>query len=128
MKKLFLLFSFFAIIANINAQDTLSQYTGKYVFPEGAPVPDVEVTLTDGALSMGSVAGTSALTQLGVDSFFIIEFSGTAVFKRYDDKKVNAVHIEAMGYILDGQKQDAGVWIFTSYYRPVNRELLLTKK
>jgi hypothetical protein len=111
-----------------NAQDTLQQYTGKYVFPDGSVVPDVDVVLSGGALSMTSTAGTSSLTQLGADSFQIVEFSGTAVFKRGDDKKVNAVHIEAMGYVLDGQKQDSGIWIFTTYYRPANREMLLTKR
>lgn len=128
MKKLFLFFSFFAIIATINAQDSLQQYTGKYVFPDGAPVPEVEVTLTDSALAMGSVAGNSALTALGIDSFLIVEFSGTAVFKRAEDNKVNAVHIEAAGYVLDGKKQETGLWIFTSKNRPANGELLLPKK
>jgi hypothetical protein len=128
MKKLYFLLLSFAIIVTANAQDSLQQYTGKYIFPEGAPVPEVEVTLTDGALAMGSVAGNSELTALGIDSFLIVEFSGTAVFKRAEDKKVNAVHIEAAGYILDGKKQDTGQWIFTGYYRPANRELLPGKK
>lgn len=128
MKKLFIFLLFIATAATINAQDSLAQYTGKYVFPDGAPVPEVEVTLTAGNLSMASTAGNSALTQLGVDSFQIVEFSGTALFKRNGDNKINAVHIEAMGYVLDGQKQSTGAWAFTSYYRPANRELLLTKK
>ena len=128
MKNFFLFFLFVATVATIKAQDTLQQYTGKYVFSEGAPVPDVEVTFSSGGLSMASAAGTSALTQLGADSFLIVEFSGTAVFKRAEDKKINAVHIEAMGYVLDGQKQSTGLWIFTAYYRPVNRELHPVKR
>jgi hypothetical protein len=75
---------------------------------------------------MSSVAGASALTSLGVDSFTIVEFSGIAVFKRGDDKKVNAVHIEAQGYVLDGQKQSSGAWVFI--YRAANREMFATKK
>jgi hypothetical protein len=128
MTKLLFLFSILLSFAVVNAQDTLTQYTGKYVFPDGGPVPEVEVTLTDGALSMGSVAGNSLLIQLGVDSFLIVEFSGTAVFKRAEDNKVNGVHIDAAGYILDGKKQDTGVWVFTGYYRPANGELLRAKK
>lgn len=128
MKKLYFFLLSFAFIATANAQDSLQQYVGKYIFPDGAPVPDVEVTLADGVLAMGSVAGNSALIQLGVDSFQIVQFSGTAVFKHAEDKKVNAVHIEAGGYILDGKKQDTGLWIFTSYYLDENRELLLAKK
>lgn len=129
MKKLFLVFTFFVITFVLHAQDSvLQQYTGRYVFPEGAPVPEVEVILTDGNLTMGSSAGNSSLVKLGVDSFQIVEFSGTAVFKRGEDSVVNTVHIEAMGYVLDGQKQKNGLWIYTSYYRPVNTELLLTKR
>jgi hypothetical protein len=75
---------------------------------------------------MTSAAGSSSLNELGIDSFAIVEFSGVAVFKRGDDKKVNAVHIEAQGYVLDGQKQSSGAWSFTYYLRP-NRELQAKK-
>ena len=102
-------------------------YVGKYVFPDGSVVPDVTVALSGEALTMTSTAGTSSLTELGRDSFSIVEFSGVAVFKRGDDKKVNAVHIEAAGYVLDGQKQSGGLWSFI-YYRKPYRELLLAKK
>ena len=104
----------------------LSDFVGRYVFPEGSVVPDVTVALNGEALSMTSAAGSSALTELGRDSFTIVEFSGVAYFKRGEDKKVNAVHIEAQGYVLDGQKQSNGAWSFTYYVRP-NRELLLKK-
>lgn len=129
MKKfilsLIVLTSFFAV----NAQtDSLHQYTGTYVFPEGNVVPLVDVVLSEGALSMSSAAGTSALTQLGIDSFEIVQFTGTAVFKRGEDKSVNGVHIEAAGYVMDGQKQPNGIWIFREYFLPVNKELLTEKK
>src|SRR5258705_9110475 len=101
-------------------------YVGKYVFPEGSVVPDVTVALSGEALTMSSVAGSSVLTDLGRDSFTIVEFSGVAIFKRGDDKKVNGVHIEAQGYVLDGQKQSSGAWSFTYYLRP-NRDLLVKK-
>ena len=129
MKYFFL--STIAIIGflSVNAQtDSLKQYTGTYVFGDGSPVPSVEVSMTDGALSMSSTAGNSSLTQLGVDSFQIVEFSGTAVFRRSEDKKINAVHIEAMGYVLDGQKQQNGIWIFMEYYTEENKINLLIIK
>ena len=84
-------------------------------------MPDVTVTLAGEALTMTSAAGSSNLTELGRDTFTIVEFSGVAVFKRGEDKKVNAVHIEAQGYVLDGQKQSSGAWSFTYYLRP-NRD------
>jgi len=127
---LFILTSIFIFSANAQSDPApkppLSDYVGRYVFPEGSVVPDVTVALNGEALSMTSAAGSSALTELGRDSFTIVEFSGVAYFKRGDDKKVNAVHIEAQGYVLDGQKQSNGAWSFTYYLRP-NRELLLKK-
>ena len=112
----------------MNAQDTtLREFTGKYVFPDGSVVPDVDVILESSGLVMTSSAGSSSLVKMGVDSFQIVEFSGTAVFKRGDDKKINGVHIEAMGYILDGNKVP-GSWVFRLYYRPPNKELYLARK
>ena len=129
MKRI--LFSFIAcmVVISVNAQTEpqkppLEDFVGKYVFPDGSVVPEVDVTLSDNALTMSSTAGTSVLTELGIDSFQIVEFSGIAVFKRGDDKKVNAVHIEAMGYILDGQKKSNGAWIFI--YKP--KEFTLAEK
>ncbi len=127
-KTIFCLVLGLAFISTNAQTDSLSQYAGKYVFPDGSVVPSVDVSMADGALSMSSTAGTSALTQLGVDSFEIVQFTGTAVFKRGEDKAVNAVHIEAMGYVLDGQKQPNGIWIFREYYLPGNKELLLSRK
>jgi len=132
MKRLFL--ALFVIIAafSLNAQTDAPKppkedYVGRYVFPDGSVVPDVTVSISGDALNMASSAGTSVLTELGRDSFSIVEFQGFAVFKRGDDKKVNAVHIEAMGYVLDGQKQNNGAWAFRYYIKP-NRELVLAKK
>ncbi|NOT49671.1 MAG: hypothetical protein HOP10_00165 [Chitinophagaceae bacterium] len=126
MKKLILSFVLITGFYTVNAQtDSLQEYAGTYVFPDGNVVPSVDVTLGGGALSMSSAAGTSALVQLGVDSFSVVEFSGSAVFRRGDDKKVNGVHIEAAGYVMDGKKQQNGIWIFTTYttyYPPAKRE------
>ncbi|HET9746818.1 MAG TPA: hypothetical protein VFP97_13975 [Chitinophagaceae bacterium] len=124
MKKIILSFvtALFIITAGAQTEPTpkppLEDFVGKYVFPDGSVVPEVDVILSDNALTMTSSAGTSVLSELGIDSFQIVEFSGIAVFKRGDDKKVNSVHIEAMGYILDGQKKSSGAWIFSYYYKP----------
>ena len=129
MKKFFLLLFVTISFLTVNAQtDSLQDYTGTYVFGDGSPVQSVDVTLTDGVLSMASSAGTSVLTRLGVDSFLIVDFSGTAVFRRSEDKKVNAVHIEAMGYVMDGQKQENKIWISRDYYWEENIKYLLIIK
>jgi hypothetical protein len=132
MKKIILSILSSILIISVYAQSDPapkpppSDFVGRYVFPDGSVVPDVTVALSGDALSMTSAAGSSALTEAGRDTFTIVEFSGLAVFKRGEDKKVNAVHIEAQGYVLDGQKQSSGAWSFTYYLRP-NRELLVKR-
>jgi hypothetical protein len=130
MRKLIVTILTSLFFVSVNAQDApkppLSDFVGRYVFPEGSVVPDVTVAQSGEALTMTSAAGSSSLSELGRDSFTIVEFSGLAVFKRGEDKKVNAVHIEAQGYVLDGQKQSSGAWSFTYYLRP-NRELVVRK-
>src|SRR5215203_5821643 len=130
MKKIILSILGLIFIISVNAQSEpapkppLSDFVGRYVFPEGSVVPDVTVALSGEALTMTSAAGSSNLIESARDTFTIVEFSGVAVFKRGDDKKVNGVHIEAQGYVLDGQKQSGGAWSFTYYLRP-NGELLV---
>lgn len=134
MKKIILSVFLAAGLVTVQAQSDpppkppLEDFIGKYVFPDGSVVPDVTVTLAGSVLNMSSVAGSSALSELGIDSFSIVEFSGVAVFKRGEDKKVNEVHIEAQGYVLDGQKQSSGAWAFTYYILPANKEMVPTKK
>ncbi|GAC1450743.1 MAG: hypothetical protein NVSMB7_13150 [Chitinophagaceae bacterium] len=91
-----------------SAQDsTQAQLLGRYKFPDGSVVTEVAVTFENGALTMSSSAGVSALEPLKGDSFNIVSFNGTAVFKRNDAKKITGVHIEASGYVLDGVKDIA---------------------
>jgi hypothetical protein len=103
---------------SLRAQDTSShQYVGKYMFPDGSVIPLVEITLDNGALSISSTAGTSALQLLGTDSFSIVTFNGYAVFRRSSTNKIMSVHIEASGYVLDGARDttalnhDLGGWM-----------------
>ncbi|MBI1341530.1 MAG: hypothetical protein GC171_01215 [Terrimonas sp.] len=114
MKKGFLfLWVVLASFSTALAQkDSLQEYTGVYLFPEGSVVPDVEVTLTDSILNMYSTAGSSLLVKEAKDLYTIVEFQGTALFKRSETGVVNGVHIEAGGYILDGIKKENGLWSF----------------
>lgn len=103
-----LLLCLIAILGGLVAysqQDTLQQYTGKYRFPEGSVIPEVEVILHEGVLIMNSSAGSSALRREKDDAFTITSLSGSAHFKRGNDKKVTTVHIEALGYTLEGHKE-----------------------
>lgn len=111
MKKIFSFLLFLCLITSIRSQTPpeakLAHYTGVFVFPEGSVVPDVEVILADSVLSMNSVAGSSVINQVGVDTFYIVEFDGIAIFYRDESNEVIKVHIEAGGYILDGEKKKA---------------------
>jgi NADH:ubiquinone oxidoreductase subunit D len=93
--------------AAAKAQDTLQQYTGKYKFPAGSVVADVEVTQGENGLVMASSAGSSPLRHEKGDEFTITAFSGLALFTRNAQGKIAGVHIEAMGYVMDGTKEDA---------------------
>lgn len=107
-KQLMLLFllsgSFF--MAQAQQDSTLQAYVGKYKFPEGSVVSEVSVSLDNGALSMASSAGTSALEKIGEDLYSITQFQGTALFRRDANKKVIGVSIKAMGYELEGTKTE----------------------
>lgn len=95
----------------------VKQFIGKYTFPEGSVISEVEVVEEKGKLSMSSSAGTSALEKQGEDTYTIVQFQGTAKFLRNAEKKVMGVSIVAMGYILDGVKAAIST---TTYSLPRN--------
>ena len=113
MKRLFLSLLAVIFFVALHAQDsTLKQYTGKYIFPDGSVVTEIDVTLdSSGVLSSNTAVGSSVLEKLGVDSFSVVSFQGVAVFKRDADKKITGVVIDAMGYHLEGVKQVITVFI-----------------
>jgi hypothetical protein len=94
----------------LTAQDSVqAQLIGKYKFPDGSVVAEVNVVFENGGLTMSSSAGTSALELIKGDSFNVVSFNGIAVFKRNEAKKVVGVHIDASGYVLDGVKDGASL-------------------
>jgi hypothetical protein len=123
MKKglLFVAFIFCAAQFVQAQQDTTYKaYLGLYKFSDGSVVPTVEITGDSlKALTMSSEAGNSPLEFVSADKFTITNFNGTADFKRNDTtKQIISIHIEAMGYILDGIKLTGSTtFIFTKYYR-----------
>src|ERR1700733_14463165 len=98
------------VCCNATAQDTtFKEMTGTYKFAAGSVIPEAIVTLENGVLTMSSAEGTSTLERLKGDTFNVVSFSGIAVFKRNEAKKINGVHIEAAGYIFDGVKDGATI-------------------
>lgn len=104
------------LAAQAQTDSTFKSYLGKYSFPDGSVVSQVEVSGDSlAALTMTSEAGSSPLVRLEGDNFNIVNFNGTASFKRSDaTKEVIGVHIEAMGYVLDGEKaKSSSAWNWT---------------
>ncbi len=111
MKKAFLFLCFvlgsfvFAQAQDAPAKDSaLQQFVGKYKFPDGSVVAEVIVALEEGALTMSSSAGTSALEKQGEDVYTIVQFQGSAKFVRDSNRRIIGVNINAMGYQLEGTK------------------------
>ncbi len=94
------------MVSNAQSDTVLQQYTGKYKFAEGSIVLEATVILENGSLSVNTSAGSSPLEKQSDDVFVITAFQGTAVFKRNEAKKVIGVSINAMGYALEGTKED----------------------
>ena len=117
MKRLFMAILFMSAAVAGNAQetpkpdslktDTLQQYTGKYVFPDGSVVTEVNVTIENGVMSASSSMGTTELKIQDGDVFEVVAYSGTATFKRNADKKVVGVTIVVGDITLEGKKADS---------------------
>ncbi len=112
MKKWFLFCCLLvALISAARAQQispkdsTWQQYVGNYKFPEGSVVTEVTVAIEDTVLTMSSSAGNSLLEKQSEDLYTIIQFQGTAKFNRDANKKIIGVSIVAMGYELEGTKE-----------------------
>jgi hypothetical protein len=109
MKFCFLM-AFSVIAMGAVAQDTtFKEMTGRYKFPAGSIIDEANVTVENIVLTMSSTAGTSTLERIKGDTFNVVSFNGICIFKRDDAKKVNGVHVDASGYILDGVKDAAAV-------------------
>ena len=117
---LFLAFCMFVAFAASAQQDSSANaILGKYKFSEGSIVPEATVTNENGTIIMTTSAGSSELVKQNEDVYTIVAFQGTAAFKRNDAKKVIGVVIDAMGYHLEGTKeQAAAAWVrFTDQKR-----------
>jgi len=107
MKKIIGFFTIILAMAfTAAAQDTTSkEMVGKYKFPTGSVIEEAIVTWENGVLTMSSTAGVSVLEKMKGDTFNVVSFNGICIFKRDDAKKVSGVHVDASGYILDGEKE-----------------------
>ena len=111
MKKVLFL-AITALAFNVaNAQtpapaDSLKEYTGKYKFPDGNPVTEINIVIENGVLTATSAIGGSELKRREGDIFDIIAYSGTATFKRNGDGKINKVRVEVPDLDMEGEKTE----------------------
>lgn len=93
---------------------TLNAYVGKYVFQAGSPTPDATVALEGGTLTISSAIGSATLSKVEGDVFSIVEFNGTAEFKRNDQGKVVAIRVRVADLDLSGTRESIAL-----HLRPV---------
>lgn len=86
--------------------DSLKEYTGKYKFPEGSEVTEIKVGIENGILWAYSDKGNSELKKIEKDLFEVVQYTGTATFKRDENGKINGVHVEVGDMIMDGTKSE----------------------
>lgn len=92
------------VFSQTDSTKKLNEYVGTYQFPDSSIVPTVTVSIENGGLIISSVQGSSTLEKQEEDLYLITAFNGTCLFKRNESKVIIGVHIEAGGYILDGDK------------------------
>jgi hypothetical protein len=101
---------FTTIAVNAQQDTTLAQYTGKYIFQAGAPVPDATVSVSGTNMSVSSAMGTATLVKIEGDLFSLVEYSGTAEFKRNETGKVTSVIIKVGDTEIVGTKETPAIY------------------
>lgn len=123
MKQFFLTFFVILVFSAVNAQtDSLQQYTGKYMFPEGSPVTEIGVVLENGLLTATSAMGNSELKNTDTkDVFEVVAYGGIATFKRSTEGKVNGVQIQVQDVNMEGTKTEGLAYAELKAMLPVLR-------
>lgn len=123
MKQFFLTFCVLLVFSAVNAQtDSLQQYTGKYMFPEGSPVTEIGVVLENGLLTATSAMGNSELKNTDTkDVFEVVAYGGIATFKRSTEGKVNGVQIQVQDINMEGTKTEGLAYAELKAMLPVLR-------
>lgn len=105
-KLIFLALLSVTIAANAQA-DSLSQYAGKYKFPEGTIITELSIVVENGTLIANSSQGNSEFRKtVEKDVFEVVEFDGLATFRRDQAGKIAGVKIEVNNMVLEGTKAE----------------------
>ena len=129
MRKIILSILLCAVMMNSSAQDsTLQEYTGKYKFPPGGMIPEVDITLSNDILTITAVLGSAPLEKVSRDTFLIPSYGNAMVyFYRNAESKVNAIKIDTGNDVMEGKKEGmAAAWI-REYFRKTTLEDIAKK-
>lgn len=129
MKQLF--FVCMIVMTSLVSQaqtDSLSDYTGKYKFPDGSPVSEIGVIVENGILTATSVMGNSELRKTdNKDVFEIVAYGGTATFKRAEDGKVKMLRVQVQDVDMEGTRQESAAFLQFHDELPVEDGCILFK-
>ncbi len=111
-KSLLLVLAIILTTIAVNAQQdtTLAQYAGKYIFQAGAPVPDATVSVSGPNMSVSSAMGVATLVKIEGDLFSLVEYNGTAEFKKNETGKVTGVVIRVGDTEIIGTKETSAIY------------------
>ena len=118
MRKLYTILLLFSFSLFSRAQDsTLNEYAGKYKFPSGSMVPEVEISLNNNALTITAVLGSASMEKVSRDTFMIPTYGNALVFfYRNTDNKVAAIKIDTGSDVMKGKKEGVGAAWIRNYF------------
>lgn len=103
-------FLFGGLVSSFAQKAPLTDYVGKFNFPEGSAVPWVVVKLTaDSVLVSESPHGNATLALVEGDIFAIVEYQGVAEFKRNGEGKVTKVKVSVQNMEMEGTKEESAL-------------------
>lgn len=126
LSSLLLLVSF--IVVNAQQDSLLQKYTGKYKFPEGSVVSEINVTIESGILTATSAMGSTELRKTDTENVFeIVVYGGTATFKKDTVGKIATLQILVGDINIEGTKTDGAsiVYMFKYSINPMLKESTL---
>ena len=96
--------------ANAQQDSSLQKYTGKYKFPDGSPVTEINFTVDNGVLMGASAMGSSEFKKTDTENVFeIVAYGGTATFKKNTEGKITTVQILVGDVNIEGTKSEGVV-------------------
>ena len=96
--------------ANAQQDSSLQKYTGKYKFPDGSPVTEINFTVENGVLMGASAMGSSEFKKTDTENVFeIVAYGGTATFKKNTEGKITTVQILVGDVNIEGTKSEGVV-------------------